>query len=279
MSYGYDDLFIKTANSDEISITDNIQGLKFLGIETDPAFVNTYQTIVGVDGSQLQAADIAKNKLTANFWLQFGDYQDFLLAKRKISHYLGTKQPLRIRTGTQAGLCAFVLPDNFTIKPSQPGSHNAVFSIPFDNPSGYYYSVLRSDEINSNNDELQIGMNLPNQQLDYHFNTTSFQVYNAGDVVVDPYYQHNDLRISLTFTGNYCQIVNNTNGSEWKYNSSSSGKDNIVINGINTTDNNTPCSLSTDYGNIILNTGWNDITINGTSAIDITFSFPFIYMC
>lgn len=274
----FDDFFIKPANGDEVNITQSVQNLKFLGIETAPSYVNTYQTIVGIDGSQIQATDIAKTQLKANFWLTFDDYQDLLLAQHEIYRFFGTKQVLRIRTSTRPGLCAFCLPNNFEIKPTQPSSHTALFTIPFDNPSGRFYSLLRSDQLTTASDELMAGMNLPKESLNYHFNTNNFNVYNASDLAIDPYYQHSDLRISLKFSGSYCGIQNNTNGSEWKYNDSSNNQDEIVIDGINTTKNGQACSLSTDYGHVVLNPGWNSITIWGASAIDITFSFPFVYM-
>ena len=74
------------------------------------------------------------------------------------------------------------------------------------------------------------------------------------------------------------KITNNTNGSEWSYIKASNGEESIILDGINTTLNGNPASANTDYGNIILDTGWNDIAVTGADSVDITFSFPFIYL-
>ena len=74
------------------------------------------------------------------------------------------------------------------------------------------------------------------------------------------------------------KIANASNGSEWEYTKSANSSDTIILNGINTTLNGQPASANTDYGNLILDTGWNDFTVTGANSIDITFSFPFIYL-
>ncbi|MCF2624544.1 phage tail family protein, partial [Ligilactobacillus salivarius] len=64
----------------------------------------------------------------------------------------------------------------------------------------------------------------------------------------------------------------------WSYNKSSNGSETILLDGISTTVNGNPATVNTDYGHIVLNTGWNDIVVSGTNSNDITFSFPFIYI-
>ena len=127
---------------------------------------------------------------------------------------------------------------------------------------------------------LGFGMNLHENEdpYNYHFTTTNFKVYNASDIQIDPFGQKHDLKIISKFSGNSMKLTNNSNGSEWAYNKASNGKDNIVLDGINTTLNGNPASANTDYGNIILDTGWNNITVTGADSVDITFSFPFIYL-
>ena len=74
------------------------------------------------------------------------------------------------------------------------------------------------------------------------------------------------------------KITNKTNGSSYTYNNSSNGNEQIILDGISTTLNGNPASANTDYGTVTLETGWNDIDVSGADNVDITFSFPFIYL-
>ena len=73
-------------------------------------------------------------------------------------------------------------------------------------------------------------------------------------------------------------MSNSTNGSEWSYQKGANSSDTIILDGISTTLNGNAASANTDYGNIILEPGKNNINVSGANNVDITFSFPFIYI-
>lgn len=52
----------------------------------------------------------------------------------------------------------------------------------------------------------------------------------------------------------------------------------LVLDGIRTIKNNQPDSASTDYQWLTLAPGWNQIEVTGASDLDVTFSFPFMYL-
>ena len=52
----------------------------------------------------------------------------------------------------------------------------------------------------------------------------------------------------------------------------------IILDGIFTTLNGNPASANSDYGTISLATEWNNFTVDGADSVDITFSFPFVYI-
>ncbi|KGB13903.1 hypothetical protein KY41_10655 [Latilactobacillus sakei] len=272
--------YIKRGDTPEFEITDAIQGLEFLGNDSSPVIANTYQQNAGRDGQLFQTQTFDKTVENANFLINFGDWYDFKLLKHDIYRIFSQRSMMRIRTDAEMGIVKYVRPTSFDIKPISDGAHDALFTIPFENPSGYKYSLARSDNLYDYDSELwQVGMNLPNgQDIGYHFTQLNFDVYNASDIPIDPYYQKHDLRIICHFNGSNLTILNKTNGSSWQYQKAASKSDTIILDGIKTTLNGDPASVNTDYGNIVLETGYNNISVTGATDIDITFSFPFIYL-
>lgn len=271
---------VKKEGEDEVDIADLFDRVQFLGDDGTPSLTNTYQENVGTDGNIFTGATFGKNTITANFYARFGDYYDLKLLKHDIYSFFMAKKLMRIRTDAEPAIVKYVRSVPFEIKPTVSTAHDATFSIPFENPSGYKFSLLRSDSLYTYEEEgWQDGMNLPDgADLIYRHTVPQFKIYNASDIPIDPYYQRHDLKIIVKFNGNSLQLVNKTNGTSWKYNKSSNGSDLIVLDGINTTLNGTPASANTDYGNLILEKGWNNIVATGASTVDITFSFPFIYI-
>ena len=186
-----------------------------------------------------------------------------------------------MRTDVESAIVGFVYPTLQEIKPDQNGSHYAMFSMNFDNPSGFRYSLYRSDGTYSHDDDgVQFGMNLHNNedQYNYHFTTKQFKVFNASDVPIDPWKYKSDLKIIVKFSGQSLKITNTTTNTEWTYKKPSNGQETIVLDGIFTTLNGNPASASSDYGTIRLATEWNSFTVDGADSFDITFSFPFVYI-
>lgn len=271
---------IKVGDQPEMDVSEISPMLDYLGDDSSPALTNTYQDNVGVDGSIYQYSAFGRNIVTAKFLLHFNDWYDFKLAKHDIYRVFSTKQLIRIRTDAEPTIVKFVRPVTFDINPISDGAHDAPFSIPFENPSGYKYSWKTSDDPKLYETEgWQTGMNLPNgKDLHYQFAKHQMRVYNASDIAVDPYYQRHQLKILMKYQGDSLQLVNKTNGTSWKITKHSDFNNNIVLDGINTTIDSTPASRYTDFGNLVLEPGWNDIIAKGASKLDVTFSFPFIYL-
>lgn len=273
-------LYIKMGTDPEFEISDVIDGLTFFGDDDTPQPLISYQQNAGIDGQIPGTVTYDKTIINANFNVVFGTWADYKAVKHDIYKIFNQRQFLRIRTDTEPNKVKFVKPAPFDIKPISDGANDAAFTIPFENPSGYKYSLVRSDSIYTYDSGFwELGMNLPNdKEPNYHFTTTNFQVFNASDIAIDPYMQRHDLRITIKFSGSGLKIQNKTDGSSWSYNKAASKTDQIILDGINTTLNGNPASANTDYGNITLQPGWNDISVTGATDIDIIFSFPFIYL-
>ena len=257
-----------------------IHGLTFLGDSTSPVLTNNYSDSSGSDGSIFNYATFDKSEVNANFILHFSDYYDFKLAQHDIYKLFMNKELIRIRTNAEPAIVKFVRAGNFEIKSWRDGAKDAMFTIPFENPSGYKYSYLTSDNPYLYETEgWQIGMNLPNgQDLHYQFTTPQMRVYNASDIAVDPYFQRHELKIICRYRGSFLRLENRTNGTSWQITKNSDLAEVTILDGINTTVGGEPASRYTDYGNLVLEPGWNSIVAKGAAALDVTFRFPFIYL-
>lgn len=271
-------LYMKIGDEAEFDIADKVKGLKYLGDDSTLASTNQLLQIPGIDGAVNQYKTYSNYQVPAKFFLRFENWQDYKLAKHQINRLFSSRKLIRIRTDVEPAMVRFVMPNPPEIAPTEAGAHYTSFTENFDNPSGYRYSLYRSDSLPNIANGWQFGMNLPKTLPSYHFTSKSFKVYNASDIAIEPYKQKHDLRILFKFSGSQMKITNKTNGSSYTYKNSSNGNDQIILDGIRTTLNGNPASVNTDYGTITLETEWNDIDVSGADNVDITFSFPFIYL-
>ncbi|TLQ03659.1 phage tail family protein [Pediococcus stilesii] len=273
-------LYLKVGDGEEVDVSEVVNGLKFLGDDEAPVMLQTYQSSVGLDGQLAQEINYDKSIVTAKFWLHFTDWYDYKLAKHEIYKLFNQRKQMRIRTDAEPAIVKYVLPTSFSISPTEDYSHDALFEIPFENPSGYKYSLFRSDTpYTFEQNGWQVGMNLPADRIPtYHFTSSKFTVYNASDIAVDPYYQKHDLKIISKFKGDSLKITNKTNGTEWAYKKKSDGTETIILDGVNSFRDGKSCGSDTDWGNLSLERGDNQIEVTGATSTDITFSFPFLYL-
>lgn len=273
-------LLMKVGDGDEFNVADKVPGLEYLGDDSTLATTNQLNQVAGLDGAIYQYKTYNNYQVPAKFFLQFGNWQAYKLAKHEIQRIFSTKKIIRIRTDTESSIVRFVLANDPEIHPAEDYAHYAQFTVNFDNPSGYRYSIFRSDTMYefTKDGSWQMGMNIPvKEHLNYHFTSNSFRVYNASDIPIDPYFGNHDLKLIIKFSGDKLTLTNKTDGSTWSYTKPSNGSESIVLDGIDTTLNGKLASANTDYGNLTLQTGWNDIEATGANSLDITFSFPFIY--
>ncbi|WP_368887362.1 phage tail domain-containing protein [Limosilactobacillus fermentum] len=262
---------------DEFDLTARLPNVIYLGGDSTPVFNNRYQDDVTRDGSHFTGTTFGKLIFTANFLLRSRDYYDQKLLRHEIYKLFGDRELCRFRTDTDLQKVMYGRPTTFEIKFIADGDDDSLFSIQFEIPTGYKYSLVRSDEIDV--DYISFGMNFKlNEKPIYQQTANNFKIYNPSDIAIDPYYQRHDLMLLIKFSGNSYQITNNTNGTNYQYNVAIQSSDNLVLNGLSTTLNGNPASQNTNFGYIKLEKGWNDITVSGATSHATTFSFPFIYI-
>lgn len=267
--------YLKHEHEEEVNVTQEINGLRFLGLDTLPVITNGYQENEGTDGVIPRISYYGKSTVAANFHLHFKDYTDFLLAKRMIYQFFLKKGTYRLRTEIEPYIVYYVRSMQFEVKPYQNGSKDALFTIPFENPSGYSYSIQNSDELV----DWQLGMNLPfDKEIKYRFTDKKIHLFNPSAIEIDPYFQRHKLKIICDCEGPRIQITNETTNTEWSYNKPVKKNDILVLDGIQTFLNGNFSSKDTNFGHLTLAPGWNDLVVSGATTSDITFSFPFIYL-
>lgn len=269
---------MKIGDGEEFNIADKIPGLHYLGVDdasNGPQFTNNYEDVAGMDGSWFISQTFAKRTFSEKFWLHWANYDDLVLAKHDLYRLFGTRQKIRVRTDHSPCKVYYGYPTAFNISPISPGMNDADFSIPFEVPSGVLYSLERSDQIV----DPDWGMNeLDGQQPAYRFTTSTFKVYNASDVKVDPYYSNHDLKVICKYTGKSLTITNQTNGSTWTQSRVNDGSHTVTLDGIDAYYDGTNDNVNSNGGTLSLEPGWNTFSTSGASAQTITFSFPFVYL-
>ena len=276
---------MKVGNGDEFDITDKIPDLKYLGVDdasSSPQFTNNYQDLSGKDGSFFVSQTLAKRTFNERFVLFTRNWEEYQLAKHEIYKLFGQRKLIRVRTDINSAKVYFGYVNAFDISPIQSGANYANLTIPFDLPKPYRYSLYRSDSpYTFKQAGWQFGMNIPSRDvLNYHFMTSSFRVYNASDIKVDPYFQNHDLKMIIKFNGSSLKVNNKTTDTTWTYNESSDGSHTIIWDGqlLSTYLDGNQVNGKTDFGYLSLDPEWNDIECTGANSVDITFSFPFIYL-
>lgn len=276
---------MKVGNGDEFDITDKIPDLKYLGVDdasSSPQFTNNYQDLSGKDGSFFVSQTLAKRTFNERFVLFTRNWEEYQLAKHEIYKLFGQRKLIRVRTDINSAKVYFGYVNAFDISPIQSGANYANLTIPFDLPKPYRYSLYRSDSpYTFKQAGWQFSMNIPSRDvLNYHFMTSSFRVYNASDIKVDPYFQNHDLKMIIKFNGSSLKVHNKTTDTTWTYNESSDGSHTIIWDGqlLSTYLDGNQVNGKTDFGYLSLDPEWNDIECTGANSVDITFSFPFIYL-
>jgi len=160
--------------------------------------------------------------------------------------------------------------------PSKVGTYGE-FTVNFVCHSGFAESVgTTMDPMTFDSGLWQVGQGLTGEQLVYTQSTSTFSIFNAGDIPVDP----RTIPLVITFygTSTNLSIKNNTTGDEWTYTGTTSAQT-IKLDGVKSTKSNVSIFANTNRKLITLKPGWNDFVITGaTGTYTISFDFRFYYL-
>lgn len=270
-------LYIKKDGEPEFEINDRISGIEAMGItKVAPQLTPKVHQIVGSDGEIDYGAYYAPSTVKAKVYLSGKDIYDYKLLVSELYRCLYSRKAIRIRDEVEPYICYYVY-----VKPMELSVINfsdATAEIEFSNPSGFRFSILPCDQLTKG----EYGMNITNRDgthgpVQYHFTTGDFWVYNDSDVTVDPYLGRHQFKMMLKCNGKPA-IKNATTGTAITLNQNISTSNTFVLNGVDSFLDNQAWGINTDMGYLTMAPGWNHITLSSASNIDVTFSFPFIYL-
>lgn len=272
-------LLLKPNNEDEFAIQD-YHGLHFLDLKiSSPQTKTTLISNTGVDGQQQQGPILYDSRTaTANFFLETSDEIDFEAKCHELYNKFFHRKLIRVRQSNDIARCFYGITKPFDI--TAIGYLDKTFSVEFDIPSAYLYSVARSSDFPIDTKKepyvLSNNLNLPFEDLNYTKAQGSFKIFNPSDFDIQPYEQNHELNI--IFEGNGSPVLTNSDtGDIFQFNGSLINTDKLILKGVHPFLNGNACEINTNHGSINLQKGWNNFSLTGFTGT-VTFDFPFIYL-
>ncbi|MFH7833885.1 phage tail family protein [Bacillus luti] len=235
------------------------------------------ESIEGRHGSIYYGTTLKDRKITSTISIEAIDFVDFDLFRDEIFQIFNPLEKFYIIRDLQPGKRMEVSVDSeFDI--DYETLEDGKFSIDFVIHSVFLESIgTTMDSFTFDSNLWQIGQGLIAEDTKYMHNTTSFRIYNAGDILIDP--KNIPLRIRYTGASKNLTIKNVTTGDVWNYTGESVSGNVIELNGVKATKNGTSIFGATNWGLIKLKSGWNDFILTGaTGDFKIEFDFRFYYL-
>jgi phage-related protein len=243
---------------------------------SSPQPIPYHEKIEGRNGVVRLGKEFGPRKITVVCSLFAVDYADTELLKSDLIRVLMTADELYVIHDARPSRRWLVeVTSEFT--PDKIGSYGE-FSLDFVSASTYGESTgSTSDPFTFDSEVWGVGDGLTEEEPVYTQSTSTFRIYNAGDVVVDP----RELPLKITFAGasNNLAITNTTTGETWSYTGTTTAGQALVLDGVQSLKNGVSVFADTNRKLITLKPGWNDFTVTGaTNPFTITFDFRFYYL-
>lgn len=215
-------------------------------------------------------------QLVAEFMSKGIDYKDSLLLRDDLFRLLGNGEEMYVGESNLSGKRWRVHFEDW--EPERVSRRVFKVDIPLFCSIGLSESVGTSlDELTFDIEKWQTGQGLETEEPKYVHQTSSFKIFNAGDVPVDP--RKRDLKIIFKGASTNLKITNNTTGEVWQFTGPSTVNDTIILDGVRSLKNGASIFGQTNKKLISLLPGWNDFTVSGASgSFLITFDFRFYYL-
>lgn len=220
----------------------------------------------------------ARDNIRAQILFYSRDIWDFYLFRNEIFKLFASQDPFYIITNREPGKRWKVrVASAYEIEPKAFG-HYGEFNIVFKSASAFCESVGTTlDPFTFDSNLWQIGQGLISEDTKYSYNTSTFRIFNAGDVTIDP--SNMPLKIRFIGASKNLAIKNVTTGDVWSYTGETINGSVIELNGVKSTRNGTSIFGATNWGLITLKEGWNDFILSGAIGdFKIEFDFRFYYL-
>ncbi|MCP1124558.1 phage tail family protein [Bacillus sp. 3103sda1] len=237
-----------------------------------------YEYIDGRDIPVEVSSQPQRRKIPMALLIESYDFPDFALKRNEFFQILDSREPFYVTVDTEPGKRWLVRADSFT--PDHITTKVGRCNITLQCVSPYAESIGTTlDPMTFDSELWQIGQGLIAEDMLYKFSVTSFQVYNAGDVAINPKEPRMPLVIRVYGVTQNLSITNRTTGDVWQYTGETTASDVIELKGVRSLKNGVSIFGNTNYKLINIATGWNDFVIGGvTGPFNIEFDFRFYYL-
>jgi len=271
-------------NTTVIRLDGTTYDLAALGITTrdfnpsSPTYEHTTEKVEGRNGMVRTSTTFGPRAINCSFYLKAHDLEDYALARDEMFHLFRSDEPFYIIDSRNPGKRWKVVGDSsFDVEQVRI---YGLFDITFAALYPFAESVgTTQDSFDTDSELWQIGQGLllDEESQQYTHSTSSFRIYNAGNVTVDP----TEAELLITFTGasTNLKIKNVTTNEEWSYTGTTVDGDVIKLDGVKALKNDASIFKDTNYQLITIKPGWNDFTITGASgAFSVSFDFRYLYV-
>ncbi|WP_332632032.1 phage tail family protein [Halalkalibacter flavus] len=236
------------------------------------------EKIQGKSGSIRLGKDYDNRKMQATCQFFAVDSYDYPLARNELLQTLFKDEEFYIvKDDEPAKRWKVEVSNSFT---PERIVNSGVFVVDFESMSHYAESIATTqDELSFDSSILQFGQGLIAEDLKYTHNTTSFSIYNAGDVIVNPRDSNMELVIEYVGASDSLRIVNESTGDIWEHTATTNSDDVIRLEGVRSTRNNLLIVRESNKKVISIKNGWNNFKLENTSgSFEIKFDFRFYYL-
>lgn len=252
-------------------------GLRLIEFDPDsPNYDHRYEDVDGIDGVIDVGTTMKQRTLNARFNMIARDMYDVALLRNEIFKLFHSKEAFYIIDNREPGKRWLVKVHPYTIRTLR--YFKSSVDLQFTSASPYAESIGTTLDLMTFDSNLwQIGQGLIAEDLKYTHETTSFRVFNASDIEIDP--RKVPLVIRIRGATNGLTILNRTTGDTFKLNIPTVSGDTVELNRVRVFKNGNTVFTSTNRKVIRLAPGWNDFIVSGISgAFQIEFDFRFYYL-
>ncbi|MEM5659949.1 phage tail family protein [Bacillus toyonensis] len=273
---------IKTLGTIVKLLNGTIFDLDEIGVETRdfnpsaPSPKHSYEEIEGSHGAIDLGTVYGPRKINCSFYIKANDMRDYALFRDEVFNIFDSRQAFYIIDKRNPGKQWLVKCES-EYEIDQQRIYG-FFDIKFISASPFAESIGTTlTPLDIDLGLWQIGQGLTFEDPKYVHSTSSFRIYNAGNVPLNP----RRMPLLITFKGasTNLKIKNKTTGDEWSYTGTTSVNDIIRLDQVRFTKNSLSIVRDTNKKLITLNSGFNDFEITGaTGAFSISFDFRFYYL-
>lgn len=239
------------------------------------------QEISGQHGTVTLGSTLGARSMSVTFHIRARDAYDFPLVRNEVFKVLNGLEFVYIVDKREPGKRWKVkVESNYDVAPI--AMVFAQFDISFMSDSPFAESIgTTQDPLSFDAEVWQVGQGLIAEDLSYSTTNKDFQIYNAGDVKIDPRFIHTPLTIEVTAAQTSSNITlsltNNTTGETWSYTGATTAGQIIQLRNVETLSGGASVALKTNYKLITLVPGYNSISRNsGISKVSFIHRFYYV---